>query len=168
MSGTTPTDFAAFTQGNQDGSGAIGFGPAGSPATSQDRSRARTRPGEEENGYIRVPAFSPRPGPYGEQSSTPAPNMEQMFQQFLQFMAQAMSGGNTQMGARGMAMKNGQKVILEDKFFNRVKPFTGEPKKKDDIDYRTWIFDLIVAIGKIDGDLGKEVKTLLGLSLIHI
>ena len=87
----TPTDFAAFTQGNQDGSGAIGFGPAGSPATSQDRSRARTRPGDDDNGYIRVSAHSPRPGPYGD-SSAPAPNMEQMFQQFLQFMAQAMSG----------------------------------------------------------------------------
>ena len=91
--------------------------------------------------------------------------MEQMFQQFLQFMAQAMSGGNTQMGAGGMAMKKGQKVILEDKFFNRVKLFSGEPKKKEDIDYRTWIFDLIVAIGKIDGDLGKELKTLLGKSI---
>ena len=76
--GESPMDFAAFAQGNQDGSGAPGFGPAGSPAPSGDRSRARTRPGEDENGYIRVPAFSPRPGPYGD-SSTSAPNMEQMF-----------------------------------------------------------------------------------------
>ena len=109
MSGNTPTDFTAFTQGNQDGSGAIGFGPAGSPATSQDRSRARTRPGEEENGYIRVPAFSPRPGPYGEQSSTPAPNMEQMFQQFMRYMIQAASGEASRNGggSNGVSWKHG-------------------------------------------------------------
>ena len=168
MAGTMgmPTDFAAFAQGNQDGSGAPGFGPAGSPATSQDRSRARTRPGDDDMGYVRVPANSPRPSPYGESSTASVPqNMEQMFQQFLRYMVQAASGETPSTGARGMAMKKGQKVILEDKYFNRVKPFSGDSRKKDEIDYRTLIFDLIVAIGKIDGELGKELKTLLGKSI---
>ena len=86
----TPTDFAAFAQGNQDGSGAPGFGPAGSPADSQDRSRRRTRPGDDE-GYIRVPAYSPRPSPYGE-SSASAPNMEQMFQKFYNSWSRQLVG----------------------------------------------------------------------------
>ena len=51
---------------------------------------------------------------------------------------------------------------MEEKFFKKVKNFRGGMKKKDDdIDYKTWIFDLLVAINKVDSKLGLEVKKLI-------
>ena len=108
MSGT-PTDFAAFaqSQGNQDGSGAPGFGPAGpQPAGSDAPGRGRTRAREGDTsssdfGYQRVPAASPRTSPYGDMATGNGPQMEAMFRQFFQFMVQGMqstAGGETSRG----------------------------------------------------------------------
>ena len=102
-----PTDFAAFTQGNQDGSGAPGFGPAGSQPVGSDaggdRARRRTRPGDGEDdfGYQRIPAASPRTTPYGDTGSG-GPSMDTMFRQFMQFMVQGMnSAGGEAVGRTG-------------------------------------------------------------------
>ena len=42
---------------------------------------------------------------------------------------------------------------LDEKYFRRVEKFDGDPSK-----YRGWIFELVVALGQVDGGLQKEVE----------
>ncbi len=50
----------------------------------------------------------------------------------------------------------GNKVVLDEKHFRRMDKFEGDVGK-----FRSWIFDLEVALGSIDSELGKTVKALL-------
>ena len=49
--------------------------------------------------------------------------------------------------------KQRNRVVLEEKYFRRVEKFDGEPTK-----FRGWIFNLLVSIGQVDEQLGKELK----------
>ena len=50
-----------------------------------------------------------------------------------------------------------RKVVLDEKYFRRIKPFDGDAKTS----LRTWMFDLLVAIGQLDDQLATELKKLL-------
>ena len=49
----------------------------------------------------------------------------------------------------------GKKVALEEKYFRRMDKFEGDAAK-----YRSWMFDLGVAIGGIDEELASELERL--------
>ena len=74
-------------------------------------------------------------------------------QQQQQSMQQPMTGAQ---GGRGVGGKGdgtgfdegrgmGKRVILDQKYFQRVDKFKGNPAK-----FRSWIFDLLTSIGSID------------------
>ena len=46
-------------------------------------------------------------------------------------------------------------MVLDEKYFRRVEKFDGELDK-----YRGWIFDIVVALAQVDGELSKEVEKL--------
>ena len=51
------------------------------------------------------------------------------------------------------------KVVLEEKFFRRVDKFSGETGK-----FRTWLFDLEVALGAVDSELQRMLHNFLGVT----
>ena len=81
------------------------------------------------------------------------------FQQFMQAMMSGINGahlGNNKDGDRnGDASRS--RVILEERYFRRVREFEGDPKF-----YRSWLFDLLVAIGSIDSNLASGLEHLVG------
>ena len=46
-------------------------------------------------------------------------------------------------------------VHLDEKYFRRIERFDGDPNH-----YRGWIFELVVALGQVDGELQQEVEKL--------
>ena len=46
-------------------------------------------------------------------------------------------------------------VHLDEKYFRRVDKVDGDPNK-----YRGWLFELVVALGQIDGQLQRQVESL--------
>ena len=179
-------NFTGFQQGNQNGSGAegsaeefvqVGFtgrAQSAAPGISQGR-RGRTEEGERDFSRRRIPQASPRAQPYSTASAPQGMNMEHMFQQFLTAMTQMMRQGpqsnqNTQQGYGPVNGGEGERQgfsgrnKLEEKHFKRVKEFSGG-RKKEDIDYKTWLFDLSVAICKVDSQLGAEVKKLVSKNI---
>ena len=58
---------------------------------------------------------------------------------------------------QGNATRNEvRKVVLDEKYFRRIKPFEGDAK----VSLRTWLFDFLVAIGQLDDTLAVELKKL--------
>ena len=54
-------------------------------------------------------------------------------------------------------MRNeGRKVVLDEKYFRRIKPFEGT----SNVSLRTWLFDFLVVIGQLDDQLAAELKNL--------
>ena len=47
-------------------------------------------------------------------------------------------------------------MILDEKYFRRIKPFEGNNK----LSLRTWLFDFLVVIGQLDDQLATELKNL--------
>jgi len=173
--------FTGFQQGNQNGSGAEGssedFVPVGftgraqsaapSGGLSQGR-RGRAEEAERDFSRRRIPQASPRAQPYTTAAPQQSTNVENMLQQFLTAMTQMMQrgsqgnqGGQQSYGPAnsGESERQGSngRSKLDEKHFKRVKEFSGG-RKKEDIEYKTWLFDLSVAICKVDGQLGAEVK----------
>ena len=85
-------------------------------------------------------------------------------QQQQQSMQQPMTGaqGGRGVGGKGNGMGfdegrgMGKRVILDQKYFQRVDKFEGNPAK-----FKSWIFDLLTSIGSIDSDLAKDLRKLL-------
>ena len=76
-------------------------------------------------------------------------------QQQQQSMGGAKGGKGDGMwvdGDRG----EGKRVVLDQKHFQRVDKFEGNPAK-----FKSWIFDLITAVGSVDLNLAKDLKNLL-------
>jgi hypothetical protein len=73
--------------------------------------------------------------------------------------AQQVPGGR---GGKGDGMwvdgdrGEGKRVVLDQKHFQRVDKFEGNPAK-----FKSWIFDLITAVGSVDLNLAKDLKNLL-------
>jgi len=73
--------------------------------------------------------------------------------------AQSVPGGR---GGKGDGMwvdgdrGEGKRVVLDQKHFQRVDKFEGNPAK-----FKSWIFDLITAVGSVDLNLAKDLKNLL-------
>ena len=86
--------------------------------------------------------------------------MEQMFGQFLTTMSQMVQGPRAgEPWSTHPSSRTGYRVVLDEKHFKKVEKFSGG-RKKDDIDYKTWMLDLNVATNKVDSRLGAEVKKL--------
>ena len=73
--------------------------------------------------------------------------------------AQSAPGGR---GGKGDGMwvdgdrGEGKRVVLDQKHFQRVDKFEGNPAK-----FKSWIFDLTTAVGSVDLNLAKDLKNLL-------
>ena len=73
-----------------------------------------------------------------------------LFQKWMRMQGEMGSSGGG-IGGRGERPQ----VHLDEKYFRRVDKFDGDPSK-----YRGWIFELVVALGQVDGDLQKVVERL--------
>ena len=73
-----------------------------------------------------------------------------LFQKWMRTMGEIGQGEGAS-GGRG----DRQHVHLDEKYFRRVDKFDGDPNK-----YRGWIFELVVALGQVDGDLQKVIEKL--------
>ena len=71
----------------------------------------------------------------------------------LDDLVQRMEMGGYSIKKKG---EKGNQVVLDEKFFRRMDKFDGDLGK-----FRAWIFDLEVALGSIDSELGKTVRALL-------
>ena len=69
------------------------------------------------------------------------------------------SSGGVGTGGRGDGPRDpvpgGKKVILEEKYFRRMDKFEGDAAK-----YRSWVFELGIAIAGIDEELAGELERL--------
>ena len=92
--------------------------------------------------------------------------MQNMFQQFMGWMSGGKSMGKGFGGMSGAADGKGfsasgfkpeaRKVVLDERYFRKLPNFTGLPEK-----FRGWLFQLMVNVGSVDGELSKELKRLL-------
>ena len=58
-------------------------------------------------------------------------------------------------GSAGFGHEN-NRMVLDEKYFRRVERFEGDVSK-----FRGWLFDLMVPLGQVDQDLGREVQRVL-------
>ena len=73
-------------------------------------------------------------------------------EQFRMFQKWLRDQGNRKMEV-GKVEKQG--VVLDEKYFRRVDKFDGDLDK-----YRSWVFEVVVALAQVDGDLSKMVEKL--------
>ena len=60
-------------------------------------------------------------------------------------------------GAREEGGKGGHgRVVLDEKYFRRCDKFDGTPAK-----FKSWVFDLITAVGSVDQSLAGDLRGLL-------
>ena len=78
-------------------------------------------------------------------------DLRQKFQEFCNWMS---SQGSSQ-GDRNYDRKP-RGAVLEEKYFRRMDKYSGDPNK-----LRTWLFELLVAIGQVDRILGASLKKFL-------
>ena len=69
----------------------------------------------------------------------------------LEGMAGGQNGNRANANARPPSVHFGPK--LDEKYFRRIEKLDADPNK-----YRSWLFDLEVALGQIDGELQELVK----------
>ena len=115
------------------------------------------RSDREDHVHVRVPSEESRDhGRETEDTRDTRPlgvaEMEQ-FRLFQKWMRMRGETGFLGEGASGRTER--PQVHLDEKYFRRVDKFDGDPSK-----YRGWIFELVVALGQVDGDLQKVVERL--------
>ena len=73
-----------------------------------------------------------------------------------QMMGGAQGGKGDGKGGDGFERRENQRVVLDRKYFQMVDKFDGNPAK-----FKSWIFDLITAVGSVDLSLSKDLKSTL-------
>ena len=69
-----------------------------------------------------------------------------------QMMGGAQGGKGYGKGGDGFERMENQRVVLDRKYFQMVDKFDGNPAK-----FKSWIFDLITAVGSVDLSLSKDL-----------
>ena len=77
---------------------------------------------------------------------------EQMYA-FVMGIAANYRGGK---GKGGGSKGGGQWQDLDERQFRRVDKFKGEKDK-----YKSWLYEVLTGVGRINPELGKEIKELL-------
>ena len=73
-----------------------------------------------------------------------------------QMMGGAQGGKGDGKGGDGFERRENQRVVLDRKYFQMVDKFDGNPAK-----FKSWIFDLITAVGSVELSLSKDLKSTL-------
>ena len=90
----------------------------------------------------------------------------QMWQMMWEMFSESFGKGpgrNYPSGDTFQFRDQARKVALDEKYFRRIEKFDGDVNK-----FRGWMFDLLVALGTIDKDLSRELKSLLTRDLGNV
>ena len=130
------------------------------------------RPGDTPEGGTKRRMFSPSSGEVPKVSETKgSPTGTESDREFMERMMKLMGMFSSMMGEKGKeeeatresrfrmgggTAKTFQKVILDEKYFRRVDRYDGDVGK-----YKSWRFDLFVALGQVDKELEGELRGVL-------
>jgi len=123
--------------------------PQASPRTSPTPSEAEgpsRRRRREDNSNVR-----PSEGAPPENSNAEDDSNRTLFQQFLQWRSGFFGDGPTSPSAPG----NQVKVVLDSKYFQRIKVFDMDRTK-----YQAWLFDVVTQIGQIEPKLAHDMRSI--------